>query len=175
MSNQPLDEDSENYLSWSEAPLQTSDEHFMRQAFRLAVHAAEQDEVPVGAIIVRHGRIVAQGWNQREQLKDPTAHAEMLAITSAANGMESWRLEDCTLYVTLEPCLMCAGAILQSRIPRVVFGASDPKAGAVESLYRLLNDDRLNHRCEVRGGVMAIECGEILTAFFDGKRRLGKK
>lgn len=160
---------------WGLAPLAASDEHFMRKALSFAMQAAEEDEVPVGAVIVRGGRILAYGWNQREQLKDPTAHAEMIAITQAAAVLESWRLEECTLYVTLEPCPMCAGAILQARIPRVVFGATDAKAGAVSSLFELLNDSRLNHRCEVRAGVMAMECGGILSEFFAAKRRLGKK
>ena len=152
-----------------------SDEAWMRRALRLAEEAAEQDEVPVGAIIVHKRKIIGTGANQREQLNDPTAHAEMIAITQAAASLESWRLIDCTLYVTLEPCPMCAGAILQSRIPRVVFGASDPKAGAVQSLFQLLNDPRLNHTAEVTGGVLGFECGQILTAFFEAKRRLGKK
>ncbi|MEZ6113001.1 MAG: nucleoside deaminase [Pirellulaceae bacterium] len=112
---------------------------------------------------------------KRETLHDPTAHAEMLAITQAAEAVGDWRLEGCTLYVTLEPCPMCAGAILQARIPRVVYGATDPKAGAVESLFQLLEDRRLNHRAEVTSGVLAGPCGEILTEFFRAQRRLGKK
>ncbi len=152
-----------------------SDESWMRQALRLAASAAEQDEVPVGAIIVHGDRAIARGWNQREQLKDPTAHAEMIAITQAAAELESWRLLDCTLYVTLEPCPMCAGAILQARIPRVVYGARDPKAGAVDTLYQLLNDQRLNHMVQVTPGVLAMECGGILTEFFEAKRKQGKK
>lgn len=152
-----------------------SDEHWMRQALKLAQQAAEQDEVPVGAIIVHENKIIASAFNQREQLADPTAHAEMIAITQAASHLNSWRLLDCSLFVTLEPCPMCAGAILQSRIPRIVYGALDPKAGAVVSLYQLLNDPRLNHRCETLSGVLANECGRILTEFFDRKRKLGKK
>lgn len=151
------------------------DEYFMRRALQVAQVAAEQDEVPVGAIVVHEGKVIATAYNQREQLADPTAHAEMIAITQAASHLNSWRLLDCSLYVTLEPCPMCAGAILQSRIPRVVYGAVDSKAGAVVSLYQLLNDSRLNHRCEVIGGVLAAECGQILTEFFERKRRLGKK
>ena len=143
----------------------------MTQAMELARQAELEGEVPVGAIVVHQERIIGAAYNQREQLKDPTAHAEMIAITQAAAALESWRLEDCTLYVTLEPCPMCAGAILQSRIPRVVFGAVDPKAGAVQSLFRLLSDARLNHRCEVVGGVMQHECGVILTGFFAAKRK----
>ena len=152
-----------------------SDESWMRRALNLAVTAAEQDEVPVGAIVIYRQRVIGSGWNQREQLKDPTAHAEMIAITQAASTLESWRLVDCTLYVTLEPCPMCAGAIVQARIPRVVYGARDPKAGAVDSLFRLLNDDRLNHAAEITSGVLAVECGSLLSEFFEAKRKLGKK
>jgi len=151
------------------------DQLWMRRAIRQAQAAAEADEVPVGAVIVRDGQLLAQAYNGREQLRDPTAHAEMLAITQAAAAIEDWRLERCTLYVTLEPCPMCAGAILLARIPRVVFGASDAKAGAVVSLYELLTDRRLNHRCEVVGGVLGPECGHLLTGFFASKRALGKK
>jgi len=150
-------------------------EHFMRRAIEMAQQAGAEDEVPVGAIIVHKHQIIAAAYNQREHLSDPTAHAEMIAITQAAAHLKSWRLIDCELYVTLEPCPMCAGAILQSRIPRVIYGAIDPKAGAVESLFHLLTDPRLNHRCEVLGGVLGLECGRILTQFFEEKRRLGKK
>ena len=141
----------------------------------LARAAAQADEVPVGAVIVRDDQIIAEAYNQREMLKDPTAHAEMIAITQAAESLSSWRLEDTILYVTLEPCPMCAGAIVQARIPTVVFGATDPKAGGVVSLYRLLEDPRLNHRCQVIGGVLAEPCGELLSQFFAAKRRLGKR
>ena len=151
------------------------DEHFMALALRQAEQAAAEEEVPVGAVIVRAGRVVAAAYNQRERLRDPTAHAEMIAITQAAESLGSWRLEGCTLYVTLEPCPMCAGAILQARIPRVVYGAEDPKGGAVRSLYRLLEDSRLNHRCEIRGGVLAERCGAVLSDFFRKQRALGKK
>ena len=139
------------------------DEHFMRLALREAERALAENEVPVGAVITCGDRIIAAAHNQREQLKDPTAHAEMIAITQAANALEDWRLEECTLYVTLEPCIMCSGAILQARVPRIVYGATDPKAGAVQTLYSLLSDNRLNHRCEILGGVLAQPCGEILT------------
>lgn len=148
---------------------------FMQQAIAQAQAAAELDEVPVGCVIVHRGRIVAAAHNRCEQLRDATAHAEMIAITQASESIGDWRLEDCSLFVTLEPCIMCAGAILQSRVPRVVFGAVDPKAGAVGSLYNLLNDNRLNHRCEVVSGVMAAECGRLLTEFFKRKRAMGKK
>ena len=144
---------------------------WMRLALDEARAAAEEDEVPVGAIIVAAGRVVASAHNQREQLEDPTAHAEMIALTQAAAALGSWRLEGCTLYVTLEPCPMCAGAILQARVPIVVWGAADPKAGAVESLYKLFDDPRLNHRVDHTGHVMADECGRILSEFFRQKRK----
>jgi tRNA(adenine34) deaminase len=150
-------------------------EVFMQLALEEAERAFREEEVPVGAVIVHEGRIIAQAHNQREQLHDPTAHAEMVAITQAAESLGSWRLDGCTLYVTLEPCPMCAGAILQARIPTVVYGATDPKAGAAESLFQLLNDSRLNHRAETIGGVLAVPCGEILSRFFQEQRRLGKK
>jgi tRNA(adenine34) deaminase len=149
--------------------------HYMRQALGEARQALLEEEVPVGAVIVRGEQVIASAHNQREQLKDPTAHAEMVAITQAAAAVGGWRLEECTLYVTLEPCIMCSGAILQARLPLVVFGATDPKAGAVDSLFHLLSDPRLNHRCQVIPGVLAAECGEILTRFFQAQRRLGKK
>lgn len=152
-----------------------SDLMWMRRAVNQARLAAEADEVPVGALIVRGSQILGQAHNGREQLRDPTAHAEMIAITQAASAIEDWRLEDCTLYVTLEPCVMCAGAILLARIPRVVFGASDPKGGAVQSLHQLLTDPRQNHRCEVAAGVLGPECGQLLTQFFAAKRAMGKK
>ncbi len=148
---------------------------FMRLALQEAQQAAEEDEVPVGAVIVHGERVVASAHNQREQLRDPTAHAEMIAITQAAESLGSWRLENCTLYVTLEPCPMCAGAILQARIPLVVYGAPDPKAGAVHSLFGLLSDGRLNHRAQVVPGILAEECGAILSEFFRKQRKLGKK
>ncbi len=150
-------------------------EHWMRRALRLAEQAAEQNEVPVGALILHDGQVIAEAWNQREQLNDPTAHAEMIAITQAAESLRSWRLQRCTLYVTLEPCPMCAGAIVQARLPLVVFGATDPKGGGVVSLYRLLGDERLNHRCQVVEGVLAEPCGELLSGFFRRQRALGKK
>lgn len=150
-------------------------ERYMRLALAEAEQAAAGDEVPVGAVIVHQQRVIASAHNQRESLRDPTAHAEMIAITQAAEALGSWRLEDCWLYVTLEPCPMCAGAIVQARIPWVVYGATDPKAGAVESLYRLLNDARLNHRCQTISGLLAEPCGALLAQFFRAKRELGKK
>ncbi len=152
-----------------------ADSHWMSRALELAVEAISADEVPVGALIVRDGKVLGAAANQREALHDPTAHAEMIAITQAAAAIDDWRLEGATLYVTLEPCVMCAGAILQARLPRLVFGASDPKAGAVRSLYRLLEDTRMNHRCQITAGVLAQPCGQLLTEFFAGKRALGKK
>jgi tRNA(adenine34) deaminase len=150
-------------------------EHFMRLALQEAELALAENEVPVGAVITYGEQIIAAAHNQREQLRDPTAHAEMIAITQAAQSRGSWRLEGCTLYVTLEPCAMCAGAIVQARLPTVVYGAADPKAGAVRTLYRLLEDPRLNHRAEIVPGVLAEPCGQILTRFFMEQRRLGKK
>jgi tRNA(adenine34) deaminase len=134
-----------------------------------------EDEVPIGAVIVREGQVIAAAHNQREQLRDPTAHAEMIAITQAAAAVGDWRLEGCTLYVTLEPCPMCAGAIVLARVPAVVYGASDPKGGAVNTLYQMLDDARLNHRAEVVAGVLADECADLLSRFFEQKRREGKK
>ena len=150
-------------------------DHYMQLALDEAEQALREDEVPIGAVIVYDDRVIARAHNQREQLHDPTAHAEMIAITQAAESRQSWRLDGCTLYVTLEPCPMCAGAILQARIPSVVYGAADPKAGAVQTLYRLLDDPRLNHRCEIVAGVLTEPCGQILSRFFQQQRRLGKK
>jgi tRNA(adenine34) deaminase len=142
----------------------------MRQALVLAREAIELGEVPVGAVVVRDGRIVSQAFNLRETYQDPTAHAERVALTLAGRALGSWRLEDCTLYVTLEPCTMCAGAIILSRVDRLVYGAADPKAGACESLYRLVEDPRFNHRPDVTAGVLADDCGELLTQFFRARR-----
>jgi tRNA(adenine34) deaminase len=147
----------------------------MRLAYQEAQQALEEDEVPVGAVIVHGERVIASAHNQREQLRDPTAHAEMISITQAAEALGSWRLDECLLYVTLEPCPMCAGAILQARIPWLIYGTPDPKAGAVHTLYQLLADPRLNHRCQTVSGVLARPCGEILSRFFQQKRSLGKK
>lgn len=147
----------------------------MRQALREAQIAFDEDEVPIGAIVVRDGKVIASAHNMREQLRDPTAHAEMLAITQAAAAIGDWRLERATLYVTLEPCPMCAGAVVLARIPRIVYGAADPKAGAAQTLFRLLDDPRLNHRAEVTASVLAAECGDLLSRFFAAKRRAGKR
>jgi tRNA(adenine34) deaminase len=147
----------------------------MQMALAEAEQAWAEGEVPIGAVIVHNHRVVASAHNQREQLRDPTAHAEMIAITQAAESLQSWRLDGCRLYVTLEPCPMCAGAILQARIPQLIFGAIDPKAGAVQSLYRLLSDSRLNHQTQFTAGVAAERCGRLLTEFFQQQRNLGKK
>lgn len=145
-------------------------EYWMEQALREAERAVSRDEVPVGAIIVRDGNIVGKGFNQTEMLQDPTAHAEMIAITAAATSLSSRRLENCTMYVTLEPCPMCAGAIVLARIPVLVFGAYDPKAGACSSLYTITNDTRLNHRVHTVGGILEQRCGDLLKVYFGGKR-----
>jgi tRNA(adenine34) deaminase len=149
--------------------------HFMRQALAQAEAARAVDEVPVGAVIFREGVLLAAAHNERERLRDPTAHAEMIAITQAAAAVGGWRLDECTLYVTLEPCPMCAGAIQQARFKQLVYGVEDPKSGAVCSLFRLLDDQRLNHQVDVLGGVLAEQSGQILSDFFAQKRLLGKK
>jgi tRNA(adenine34) deaminase len=149
-------------------------DEWMRLALEEARRAFDEAEVPVGAIIVHDQRVIASAHNQREALNDPTAHAEMLAITQAAEALGAWRLLDCTLYVTLEPCPMCAGAIVQARIPTVVYGTTDPKAGACHTLYQITEDPRLNHRSSVLGGVLADECRAILQEFFAERRALGK-
>jgi tRNA(adenine34) deaminase len=146
------------------------DERFMRQALAESERAAESKDVPIGCVVVRDGRVIGRGFNQRELLQDPTAHAEIIAITAAAAEVGSWRLLRCTLYVTLEPCPMCAGAIVLARIPRLVFGARDPKAGACGSLMNLVRDPRLNHEADVLDGILAEECGERIRAFFQGLR-----
>ncbi len=150
-------------------------EHFMKRALEQATQARELDEVPVGAVIVKDQRIIAAAHNRTRQLCDPTAHAEMIAITQAAESVGDWRLEKCTMYVTLEPCTMCAGAIVNARVPTVVIGTMDPKAGAAGSVFQVLDDSRLNHRCEMISGVNQRECGRILTEFFQAKRALKKK
>lgn len=143
-----------------------SDEHFMREALRQARKAAAQDEVPIGAVIVHQGSIIARAWNQVETLKDATAHAEMLALTQAESAMEDWRLNECDLYVTKEPCPMCAGAIVHCRVRRVIFGCVDPKGGAAGGFWNLLQAPNLNHRAEITPGVLAEESVHILKSFF---------
>jgi tRNA(adenine34) deaminase len=147
-----------------------SDQYFMGEALRQAAKAYSAEEVPVGAVVVREGRIIARAYNQVELLKDATAHAEMLALTQAEEAMRDWRLTDCTLYITKEPCPMCAGAIVHVRLARVVFGASDPKAGAAGSAMNLLQFPTLNHRCAITGGVREAECRALLLQFFNEQR-----
>jgi tRNA(adenine34) deaminase len=147
----------------------------MKQALREAETAFEQDEVPVGAVVVHQGKVIGRGHNQIERLQDPTAHAEMIALTAAANHLHSRRLEGCVLYVTLEPCPMCAGAIVLSRIPTLVFAAFDPKAGACGTLYNIVNDKRLNHTLHVVSGVCDRESEELLKGFFGRVRTVAPK
>jgi tRNA(adenine34) deaminase len=142
------------------------DRDFMREALSEAAAAQRLGEVPIGAVVVQDGRIIARGYNLRETSNDPTTHAEMVAIRQAAGVLDSWRLLDCTLYVTLEPCVMCMGAIILGRIPRLVFGCRDPRAGAVGSIYDFSTDNRFNHRVAVTEGVLGEECSEILSSFF---------
>jgi tRNA(adenine34) deaminase len=144
----------------------SSDEKYMRIALQEASAALDHGDVPVGAIIVR----IARAHNQREQLKNPTAHAEMIALTQAAAALEAWRLTGCTLYVSVEPCVMCAGALVLARVSRLVYGADDPKAGACASLYRIPSDPRLNHSIETASGVLAEECAGLLREFFRARR-----
>ncbi len=147
------------------------DHRYMSRALELAQEAADVGEVPVGAVVVHGGEIIAEAFNRRESWQEPTAHAELIAVERAAEHLGSWRLEECTVYVTLEPCPMCAGMLVNARVDRLVFGASDPKAGAVRSLFALVEDPRLNHRMEVRSGVMSDPCGTILSEFFQAIRR----
>lgn len=146
------------------------DVHFMELALEQAQAAPAHDDVPIGAVVVHNDEVIAVARNERELLQDPTAHAEVLALQRAADAVGSWRVLDATLYVTLEPCAMCAGAIVLSRIPRVVYGASDPKAGACGSVLDVTGEPRFNHRPEVRGGLLGDACGELLRAFFAARR-----
>lgn len=139
-------------------------------AIEQAKVAEENGDVPIGAVIVYNNQVIGRAYNQREQLKDPTAHAEIIAITAAAAFLESWRLHDCTIYVTLEPCCMCAGALVLARIDRLVYGCDDPKTGAVKSLYNIVQDERLNHRLEVTSGILVDECSRLLQDFFRRRR-----
>lgn len=153
-----------------------ADKH--RQYMRLAIAEARKaevlDEVPIGAIVVYNGKVIGRGHNMREKFQDVTYHAEMLAIMEACTALHSWRLEDCDLYVTLEPCIMCSGAIINARIKNVYYGAKDPKAGAVDSLYHLLNDSRLNHQVNVYSGILGDECSQMLKNFFRAIRKKRK-
>ncbi len=146
------------------------DDYFMRLAIRVAERALKHDDVPIGAVLVRNGEVIASAHNERELRQDPTAHAVMLALREAARVVGSWRVLDTVVYVTLEPCAMCAGAIVLARAPRVVFGASDPKAGACGSVLDVLGEPRLNHRPDVAGGLLAQECGDLLSGFFASRR-----
>ncbi len=160
-------------MSESDSPLaaDTTDEAFMRQAMALARRAEAEGEVPVGAVLVLDGEVIGEGWNRPITGNDPTAHAEIIALRDAGQRMKNYRLPGTTLYVTLEPCPMCAGAIIHSRVSRVVFGAVDPKGGAAGSVFRLLpSDNRFNHYVQAEGGVLAGECAELLRAFFRSRR-----
>lgn len=148
----------------------TEDEKFMKLAIEQASIAGDNGDVPIGAVIVYKDQIIGRAYNQREQLNDPTAHAEIIALTQAAAFLESWRLHDCMIYVTLEPCPMCAGALVLARIDRLVYGCDDPKTGACKSLYNIVQDERLNHRLEVTSGVLAEDCGKLLRGFFERRR-----
>ena len=148
-----------------------NDEQYMRKAIEQAKIAEENGDVPIGAVIVHNGHVIAKAYNQREQLQDPTAHAEIIALTQAAAAMENWHLHGCTMYVTLEPCCMCAGALVLARIDRLVYGCADLKTGACGSLYNIVQDERLNHRLEVMSGVLADECSQLLQQFFQKKRQ----
>lgn len=146
------------------------DQLYMKMAIEQAQIAEENGDVPIGAVIVYQDQIIGKAYNQRELLQDPTAHAEIIALTQAAAFLESWRLHGCTMYVTLEPCTMCAGALVLSRIDRLVYGCDDPKTGAVKSLYKIVNDERLNHTINVTSGVLAEECTSLLQQFFSRRR-----
>jgi tRNA(adenine34) deaminase len=146
------------------------DEHFMRLALREAQRALDHDDVPVGTVIAREGEVIAATTNERELRGDPTAHTEILALREAAKAVDDWRLVDCVMYVTLEPCAMCAGAIVLARVPRLVYGAADPKAGAAGSVLNVLDEPRLNHRPDVAGGLLAEESAELLRGFFGDRR-----
>ncbi|MBS4031612.1 MAG: tRNA adenosine(34) deaminase TadA [Clostridiales bacterium] len=147
-----------------------TDNYFMREALIEAQKAFDKGEIPIGAVLVREGKIIARDHNRREELNDPTAHAEVLVIRDAGKTLGGWRLPDSTLYVTIEPCPMCAGALVQARVPRLVYGAQDIKAGAVHSLYNVTEDERLNHRLEVIGGILAEEAADLMRQFFRSRR-----
>ncbi|GGF17071.1 tRNA-specific adenosine deaminase [Halobacillus andaensis] len=153
----------------------TTDEYYMSLALEQANIAEAMGEVPIGAVIVHNDEVIASGYNKRETSQLASSHAEFIAIEKANQVLGSWRLEDCTLYVTLEPCPMCAGAIVQSRVPRVVYGAADPKAGCAGTLMNLLQEERFNHQCEVESDVLGAQCGQILSQFFRELRENRKK
>ena len=154
---------------------QALDLFWMQHALELAQRAESEGEVPVGAVLVLDEQVIGEGWNRPITDNDPTAHAEIMALRSAAKKLDNYRLLETTLYVTLEPCIMCSGAIIHSRVKRVVYGALDPKAGAAQSAFKILGTDKLNHQVNVDGGVLAKECGEILTTFFQKKRHEKKR
>ncbi|MHC4213049.1 MAG: tRNA adenosine(34) deaminase TadA [Planctomycetota bacterium] len=151
------------------------DEQFMRAAIEAAHIAEENGDVPIGAVIVHQDRIIAKAYNQRQQLNDPTAHAEIIALTQAAEFIQNWRLHGCTIYVTLEPCPMCAGALVLARMDRLVYGCDDPKTGACSSLYNIVQDERLNHRLDVTKGVLEKQCSQLLQDFFKKRRKQNNK
>jgi tRNA(adenine34) deaminase len=162
-----------NFLQPSSLPIDlSSDDYFMSQALRQAVKAYEAEEVPVGAVVVHRGRIIARAYNQVETLKDATAHAEILAITQAEQALGDWRLNECDLYVTKEPCPMCAGASVNARVKRVIFGCGDPRGGGAGGLLNILQLPTLNHRCDITNGVREEECSRLLKNFFSEKRNL---
>ncbi|MFH0888086.1 MAG: tRNA adenosine(34) deaminase TadA [Planctomycetota bacterium] len=146
------------------------DENYMKESIKEALKALEEDEVPIGAVIVYQDKIIGRAYNQREKLRDPTAHAEMIALTQAASFLDNWRLKDTTIYVTIEPCIMCAGALVNARVKRLVYGAKDPKAGGCGSIFNIIDDSRLNHQVEVTSGVLEKDCQSILQKFFKIKR-----
>ena len=154
----------------AESALTDLDERYMRMAIDAAQVAEENGDVPIGAVIVYQNQVIGRAYNQREQLKDPTAHAEIVALTQAASFVGSWRLHGCTIYVTLEPCPMCAGALVLGRLDRLVYGCPDPKTGACGSLYDIVRDERLNHRLEVTPGILADDCAALLQTFFQQRR-----
>ena len=165
---------TEYTVSPNQRPTSVSDEFWMEEALRAAQRALETGEVPVGAVVVHAGEIVGRAWNRNITDSDPTAHAEIIALRQAGTNLGNHRLGDCELFATVEPCAMCAGALVHARIKRLVYGADDPKAGAVHSVMEVLNHPQLNHRMDVRGGVLAGRCADLLQSFFRGRRAEGR-
>jgi len=165
---------TEHTVSPNQRPTSVSDEFWMEEALRAARRALEAGDVPVGAVVVHAGEIIGRGWNRNINDSDPTAHAEIIALRQAGTNLGNHRLGDCELFATVEPCPMCAGALVHARIKRLVYGADDPKAGAVHSVMEVLNHPQLNHRMDVRGGVLAGRCAELLQSFFRGRRAEGR-
>jgi tRNA(adenine34) deaminase len=165
---------TERTVSPNQRPISVSDEFWMEEALRAAQRALETGEVPVGAVVVHAGEIIGRGWNRNINDSDPTAHAEIIALRQAGTNLGNHRLGDCELFATVEPCPMCAGALVHARIKRLVYGADDPKAGAVHSVMEVLNHPQLNHRMDVRGGVLGGRCAELLQSFFRGRRAEGR-